>query len=147
MKISTIKFRRNRKKLINLLIKFKDNQDKYETYYKQLQELYYRYKINKYHDIFLVNTMLSNYVHSFKIRTLQDIKKLNENKKQLKQNIIDNTQDIDDIIEKIQVIFTVLEANKIVVEELQDELKFIKNIKNGIAAKKRSQVIVQKLKK
>ena len=45
MKFSTPRFKSKRKKLIKLLIKYKDNEDKYVSYFKQLQELYYKYKI------------------------------------------------------------------------------------------------------
>ena len=58
-----------------------------------------------------------------------------------------NKLDIEDMIERMKVIFSVLEGNKIVMEEIQEEIKFIKNIKDGIARKSRGKTQTFKLKK
>ncbi len=145
MKVFTIQFRRKREKLIKLLTKYKDNEDKYVTYYKELQELYYKYKIKKYQEVGIINNSLDNYIHSHKLKTLKDIEMINEAKNQLRETIQRNRIEVDDIVEKMKVIFTVLEANKIAVEEIQEEIKYIKNIKPIMVGKSRSKVKVEKL--
>jgi len=145
MKLSTYSYRRNRKRLVKLLTKYKDNEEKYEKYYKQLQEVYYKYKIKKYQWADVVNKLLSNFVHKHKLRSLEDIKHINDKKKKLMGIIKENKEDINDMVEKFKVLFSVLEGHKIEIEGLQNELKFVKNIKNGIAKKSRSNVKVEKL--
>ena len=147
MRLSTPRFRKKRKLLIKKLIKYKDNEDKYIELFKDLQELYYKYKIKKYQDKDIINELLTKYIHSIKLKTLKDIKHINQKKQGLITDIKRNTEDIDDIVDKIEIIFSILESNKIVVEDIQEEIKFIKNVKAGISKKMRSKAQTFKLKK
>ena len=147
MRLSTPRFRKKRKLLVKELIKYKDNEDKYIELFKDLQELYYKYKIKKYQDKDIINELLTKYIHSIKLKTLKDIKHINKKKQGLITDIKRNTEDIDDIVNKIEMIFSILESNKIVVEDIQEEIKFIKNVKAGISKKMRSKAQTFKLKK
>lgn len=137
MKLSTVSFRKKRTAIIKNLIKFKDNEDKYVEYLKELQKLYIKYKIKKYQSVDIVDRILTSFLHNIKLKTLNDIETTNQIKKKLMISIEQSKIDIEDLVEKMKLIFLVLEGNKKVVEEIQEEIKFIKNVKEGICKRQR----------
>ena len=76
MKFSTLSFRKKRKSLVKQLIKYEIDEAKYIKIFKQIQKVYYKYKMKKYKQIDIIDKLLSDFLHSHKLKTLKDIQNI-----------------------------------------------------------------------